>query len=196
MMTLGSHIQPENHTDSHWACAEIDLPLKKKTKKREREITTCFLIEITKCQHVRSWKLNLMSRDTSPAAEGLFKASSSMTVAVRYLVSYLYLKAVSSANKTKWDVNHPAVFVLCKITTSNIKSPLIVCCSSCVWVSGTFFCCSGVTVPRANTTSTSALNCSYKKIRNKEMNFFVVQKEVTVLCVEGKIYNMFGRCEQ
>lgn len=195
MMTPGWHIQPKNHTDSHWACAEIDLPLKKKNKRR-RQMSTCFLVEITKCQQVRSWQLNLMSRDTSPAAESLFKASSSMTVAVRYLVSYLYLKAVSSANKRKWYVNHPAVVILCKITTSNIKSPLIMCCSSCVWVSGTFFCCSGVTVPRANTTSTSALNCSYKKIRNRWTFLFCCAKRWTVLCVEGEIHNMFGTCEQ
>lgn len=27
-MTLGSHTQPKNHMDSHWACAGTDLPLK------------------------------------------------------------------------------------------------------------------------------------------------------------------------
>lgn len=47
------------------------------------------------------------------------------------------------------------------------ESPSTACSSSCVRVSGIFFCCSGVTVPRANTTSTSALNCSYTNISTK-----------------------------
>lgn len=61
--------------------------------------------------------------------------------------------------------NDLAVFKLYidrKITDSIDKLPSTLCSSSCVCVSGTFFCCSGVKVPRANTTSTSALNCSCK----------------------------------
>lgn len=43
---------------------------------------------------------------SSPAAVGWFRASSSMIVAVRYFVSYLYLKDVSSGTKTMWDKNY------------------------------------------------------------------------------------------
>lgn len=40
--------------------------------------------------------------------------------------------------------------------------------SSCLCVTGIFFCCSGVSVPRANTTSTSALRRSCEKASKEE----------------------------
>lgn len=45
---------------------------------------------------MRRWDTHLDPTGNSPAALGLFRASSSMMVAVRYFVSYLYFKAVSS----------------------------------------------------------------------------------------------------
>lgn len=160
-MTLGSHTQPKNHMDSHWACAEIDLPLKKRNK-----YTSCRSYNLSSHpdnKMLRSVILIWRAGNSLPAAVGWFRASSSMIVAVRYLVSYLYLNAVSSGNKRVSDINYFSALTFCyhKMADSVSKSPSTMCSSSCVCVSGTFFCCSGVTVPRANTTSTSALSCSY-----------------------------------
>lgn len=125
-----------------------------------------------KCQHLKYHKLDLTGC-CSPAAVGFFRASSSIIVAVRYFVSYLYLNVVSSGKKA-WESNDLAGFIFCdrRIINCMSKSPSTVCSSSCVCVSGTFFCCSDVTVPRANTTSTSALKCSCKIRNNVEVRMY------------------------
>lgn len=46
-----------------------------------------------------------IKEDTSPAAVGWFRASSSMMVALRYFVSYLYFKEVSSENQTITNIS-------------------------------------------------------------------------------------------
>lgn len=86
---------------------------KEEQQERQRERWTHSLIEK---QNICIWRAD----NTSPAAVCWFRASSSMTVAVRYFVSYLYINTVSSEHKIIWD-NYYSASVNIKLQTALVN---------------------------------------------------------------------------